>query len=484
MACDCLPDHHPEWRLCPICGKPYSGQIDDIQSLYELLLSLSETELENLTAFLQNFEKLRINPLQQDTTPTSDLSNLESNIWITSVDESGEYYFYNIITDETTWEPPEETGESDRGILENLTKKSLKNYLHSIEQPVDGSKDELIDRILDILETGDIEPEIIQHIPKSHFDDQETSVPPTPETAKIPTPLPPPKEIIQCRNCDGFVPVMSNEPFVTCLICGTENNPQRVKTRRGKAKPRANPQNPSNWGTWVIGLCVVLVIAILANDGVVDLEITDSTPKDSDGDGLSDTMEWDIGTDSTKRDTDGDGLDDYTEVNMGTNPLSRDSDNDGYSDLQDNWPLQNWVVEVTWSGWETEQNEICEQVGSRSLSWSVRDSSWNTLDSGGSSGSFNIDVPDNSNSADIELNLDAYYWNCQQTPEMQLFYGFSCVDCSDPGPAGSGAASYTFTVTSDSQTQTQQINGARSGQDWRSEGWLSASSVSVSSKFI
>lgn len=42
---------------------------------------------------------------------------------------------------------------------------------------------------------------------------------------------------------------------------------------------------------------------------------------DTDGDGLSDSAEFIVGTDSTKADTDGDGLKDGVEVQQGTNPL-------------------------------------------------------------------------------------------------------------------------------------------------------------------
>jgi hypothetical protein len=56
-------------------------------------------------------------------------------------------------------------------------------------------------------------------------------------------------------------------------------------------------------------------------------------PGDSDGDGLSDVLEGQLGTNPFDADTDGDGLDDGTEVNIThTDPLNRDSDGDGLSD--------------------------------------------------------------------------------------------------------------------------------------------------------
>jgi len=56
-------------------------------------------------------------------------------------------------------------------------------------------------------------------------------------------------------------------------------------------------------------------------------------PKDSDGDGLTDAQELQLGTDPNKKDTDGDGLSDYDEVTKyRTDPLKADTDGDGYAD--------------------------------------------------------------------------------------------------------------------------------------------------------
>jgi Tol biopolymer transport system component len=54
--------------------------------------------------------------------------------------------------------------------------------------------------------------------------------------------------------------------------------------------------------------------------------------RDSDGDGLTDSEEIEIGTDPNNPDTDGDELWDGDEVLRGTNPLNPDSDGDGLSD--------------------------------------------------------------------------------------------------------------------------------------------------------
>ena len=53
---------------------------------------------------------------------------------------------------------------------------------------------------------------------------------------------------------------------------------------------------------------------------------------DSDGDGLSDTQEAELGTDPAIPDTDEDGLSDVAEVAAGTNPTLNDSDGDGFGD--------------------------------------------------------------------------------------------------------------------------------------------------------
>ena len=57
---------------------------------------------------------------------------------------------------------------------------------------------------------------------------------------------------------------------------------------------------------------------------------------DSDGDGLSDEEENELGTNLNNPDTDGDGLNDYDEVKKWkTDPNNPDSDGDGYSDGQE-----------------------------------------------------------------------------------------------------------------------------------------------------
>lgn len=62
-------------------------------------------------------------------------------------------------------------------------------------------------------------------------------------------------------------------------------------------------------------------------------EPTVQEPVDSDGDGLTDAEEAELGTDSNSADSDGDGLTDADEINVyETDPLNSDSDGDGLND--------------------------------------------------------------------------------------------------------------------------------------------------------
>ncbi len=65
-----------------------------------------------------------------------------------------------------------------------------------------------------------------------------------------------------------------------------------------------------------------------------DCEATVSKkPKDTDGDGIIDSIEMSYGIDPFKADTDGDGLNDLDELSKYfTNPENSDTDGDGYSD--------------------------------------------------------------------------------------------------------------------------------------------------------
>jgi hypothetical protein len=57
--------------------------------------------------------------------------------------------------------------------------------------------------------------------------------------------------------------------------------------------------------------------------------------EDTDGDGLTNLQEYQLGTDPRNPDTDGDGIPDGMEVQLGTNPLDPDTDHDGLSDGQE-----------------------------------------------------------------------------------------------------------------------------------------------------
>ena len=57
--------------------------------------------------------------------------------------------------------------------------------------------------------------------------------------------------------------------------------------------------------------------------------------EDSDGDGIPDEVEEEIGTDPNESDTDGDGLDDLEELENGTDPTNEDTDGDGVPDGSD-----------------------------------------------------------------------------------------------------------------------------------------------------
>lgn len=66
---------------------------------------------------------------------------------------------------------------------------------------------------------------------------------------------------------------------------------------------------------------------------VTSTQETTTTTQDSDGDGLTDSREAELGTDPDKADTDGDGLNDAREVQeIGTDPTKADTDGDGIPD--------------------------------------------------------------------------------------------------------------------------------------------------------
>ncbi len=65
---------------------------------------------------------------------------------------------------------------------------------------------------------------------------------------------------------------------------------------------------------------------------VIFVEPAAQEPVDTDGDGLTDDEEANLGTDPVNADTDGDGVQDGGEINAGTDPLLADTDGDGFTD--------------------------------------------------------------------------------------------------------------------------------------------------------
>ena len=75
------------------------------------------------------------------------------------------------------------------------------------------------------------------------------------------------------------------------------------------------------------------------------------TTVDTDGDGIRNIREVELGTDPTAVDTDGDGLDDPTEVNGATDPTAVDTDSDGLDDQTEvNGPTDPTVADTDGDG--------------------------------------------------------------------------------------------------------------------------------------
>jgi thiol-disulfide isomerase/thioredoxin len=86
-----------------------------------------------------------------------------------------------------------------------------------------------------------------------------------------------------------------------------------------------------------LAACCGLIFSLACGGGVIDPLGTDSDSGqdpnlDSDGDGVTDTVELVNGTNPQEADSDGDGLDDGEEAERGTDPLDQDTDGDGLDD--------------------------------------------------------------------------------------------------------------------------------------------------------
>ena len=77
----------------------------------------------------------------------------------------------------------------------------------------------------------------------------------------------------------------------------------------------------------------VNVASVNTNTQAVDLPVVNTEVLDSDGDGLTDQEEKELGTSITNNDSDNDGLFDREEVEVyKTDPLKKDTDGDGNND--------------------------------------------------------------------------------------------------------------------------------------------------------
>ncbi len=127
------------------------------------------------------------------------------------------------------------------------------------------------------------------------------------------------------------------------MIGGTHYNTKPPDTIETDEPIVIEGEKKSNWKKYaILGILGVAAIAggvyyyiykDIDRDGIPGLtELTvhgtDPLKRDTDGDGLPDGLEIDIGLNPRLSDTDHDGLLDGIEVSMGTDPLNRDSDGD------------------------------------------------------------------------------------------------------------------------------------------------------------
>ena len=97
----------------------------------------------------------------------------------------------------------------------------------------------------------------------------------------------------------------------------------------------------------------------------------DNWEDDSDGDGLPDQLEEELGTDPNNEDTDEDGVSDLEELYQGTDPTNPDTDGDGESDSTDEDNGDDGWDWDEWDGWDDDQDDQDDQD----------DNDWNDNDS-------------------------------------------------------------------------------------------------------
>ena len=86
---------------------------------------------------------------------------------------------------------------------------------------------------------------------------------------------------------------------------------------------------------WLVSAMVLVAACAGSSSEEPGGSPVDPATLDTDGDGLSDGEEADLGSDPAVMDTDEDGLDDGAEVTAGTDVTKKDSDDDGYLDADE-----------------------------------------------------------------------------------------------------------------------------------------------------